>query len=93
MGKRVKPWGKVYDIKNLKTLPQSVVRVFDTTYGRLMQVFVTKADGRYGFLIGDGVTSNIIPTKDGYIFPDKSIKVDAGKEIEKDIAMKKIKKK
>lgn len=93
MGKRVKPWGKVYDIKNLKALPQTVVRVFDTTYGRLLQVFVTKADGRYGFLIGDSVSSNIIPTKDGYIFPDKSIKVEGGKEIEKDIAMKNIKKK
>jgi len=91
-GRKIKPWGKVYDVKDLKSLPQAVVRVFDTTYGRLLSVYVTKGDGRYGFLIGEGVESSIIPTKEGYIFPDKKIKVMGGKEVEKDIGMKKLKK-
>lgn len=92
MGKKVKPWGKVYDVKNLKALPQAVVRIFDTTYGRLLQVYVTKADGRYGFLIGDGVDSNILPSKEGYIYPGRKIKIEAGKNVEEDIGMKKVKK-
>jgi hypothetical protein len=92
LGKRVKPWGKVYDIKNLSALPQTIVRVFDTTYGRLMQVYVTKSDGRYGFLIGEGVNSNMVATKEGYIFPDKEIKIVSGQDVQNDIGMKKIKK-
>ena len=37
------------------------------------------------------VMVDIVPTKDGYMFPSKNIKVVGGKEVEKDIGMKKIK--
>ncbi len=91
MGRKIKPWGKVYDVQSFRALPNTVVRIFDTTYGRLMQAYITKADGRYGFLIGDEINSNIIPTKNGYIFPDKEMRVETSKDVENDIGMKKIK--
>lgn len=89
VGGKIKPWGRVFDVKNLKSLPKAAVRLFDTKQGRLLSVFVTKADGRYGFLIGEGEEYSLISEKEGYSFTENIAQIVGEKEVKKDLPMKK----
>ena len=90
LGKLSKPWGKVFDAADEKPLSRSVIRLFDSKYGRLLLTTVSKGDGRYGFLIGNEMYS-LIPFKDGYKFPPQRIEILGNKEqvVRKDLGMEK----
>ncbi|MFH2105344.1 MAG: chitobiase/beta-hexosaminidase C-terminal domain-containing protein, partial [Parcubacteria group bacterium] len=90
LGKSAKPWGKVFSVANKSSLPRSVVRLFDSKYGRLLLTTVSKSDGRYGFLVGQE-TYSLVPFKDGYKFPPQKIEIIGTKErvVRKDLGMEK----
>jgi hypothetical protein len=88
MGRKAAPWGRVFNIKTSKSLPNSVVRLFDTEYGRLLSVYVTKADGDYGFLVGEDEEYSLVSSKKGYVFPAGQVRVIGQKEVKKDLPMR-----
>ncbi len=47
-----KSFGVVRDVKQNIPLPGAVVRVFETTYNKLLETQVTDRLGRYAFLVG-----------------------------------------
>lgn len=90
LGKSIKPWGKVFNVANQKSLSRSVVRIFDIKYGKLLLTTVSKSDGRYGFLVGQE-TYSLIPFKEGYKFPPQKVEIIGTKErvVRKDLGMEK----
>ena len=89
--KKFLSWGKTFDLLNKKTLPKTIVRLFDTKYNRLLLTDVSKNDGRYGFLVGKDryiLTSQ----KDDYKLPHEKTEVRGDKEgvISKDLGMEKL---
>ena len=48
---KIKNWGVVNDLELYQPLKDSVVRVFDKQYNKLLESQVTDKDGRYGFLV------------------------------------------
>ena len=55
VGSRVKKdWGIVADQKNKKPLHLAVVRIFESTFDKLVDQQVTNVKGQYGFLAGGG---------------------------------------
>lgn len=72
-------FGIVKDVETKKSLAQSIVRVFDHQYNKLLETQITDRNGRYGFLVGNNkyyLTSD----KVGYI-PHRSPVYDlTGKE-------------
>jgi len=50
--RRLKPWGKSYDVGTRSGLNNCVIRLFDQKYGKLLFTTLSKSDGRYGFLAG-----------------------------------------
>ncbi|MBU1177768.1 chitobiase/beta-hexosaminidase C-terminal domain-containing protein [Patescibacteria group bacterium] len=90
LGKSAKPWGKVYNVTNKKSLSRSVVRLFDNKYGKLLLTTVSKSDGRYGFLVGQE-TYSLSPFKEGYQFPPQKVEIVGTEEqvVRKDLGMEK----
>ena len=88
-----KPFGRIYNIDNSNSLSQSVVRLFDAKYGRLLSTTISKNDGRYGFLVGDNKYL-LNSTKKGYILPEGKVEIegDSKKIVKEDLGMKKSKK-
>lgn len=73
-GKRVRPWGTVYDRVVEQPLPHSIVRIFDVQYGRLLESQVADRFGRFGFLVGKN-SFRLDAVRDGYRFPASKGKV------------------
>ncbi len=84
-----KPFGRVYNKDNNNSLSKSVVRLFDSKYGRLLSTTVSKSDGRYGFLAGDNKYL-LNSTKEGFVFPEGKIEIMGEKQgiIKKNLGMK-----
>ncbi|PIR47770.1 hypothetical protein COV06_02130 [Candidatus Uhrbacteria bacterium CG10_big_fil_rev_8_21_14_0_10_50_16] len=49
---RPKSWGIVYDRQTRRPLIDTVVRIFDPTYNKLLETQLTDSRGRYAFLVG-----------------------------------------
>lgn len=49
---KIKSWGKLFDIDSKKGIANSVIRLFDRKYGKLLLTTLSKSDGRYGFMAG-----------------------------------------
>lgn len=47
-----KDWGIVADKNNRKPLPLTVVRIFESSFDKLIDQQVTNTRGQYGFLVG-----------------------------------------
>ncbi|MFH1142751.1 MAG: carboxypeptidase regulatory-like domain-containing protein, partial [Candidatus Uhrbacteria bacterium] len=47
-----KGWGIVYDEKNGQPLSNTVVRIFEPKYNKLLETAITDRKGRYSFLVG-----------------------------------------
>jgi len=90
LGRSAKPWGKVFNVANKGSLSRSVVRLFDSKYGKLLLTTVSKSDGRYGFLVGQE-TYSLVPFKEGYKFPPQKAEIIGAKEqvVRKDLGMEK----
>jgi len=85
-----RPWGYVYEKKTNKRLPRTVLRLFDTKFGKLLLTQVTISEGRYGFSVGN---DRYILTceKEGYILPEEKVEVQGRKDgiVRKEIGMEK----
>jgi len=53
--KKPKGWGIVYDSKTRKPLGQTVVRIFDKKFNKLLETQVTDSRGNYGFFAKNNV--------------------------------------
>jgi len=71
IAKRPKSWGIVYDQKSKKPVINSIVRIFDNKYNKLLETQATDLRGRYSFLVGKNVY-NLSVGKNGY--KDKTVK-------------------
>ena len=49
---RPKSYGVVSDKKSKKGIPNTIIRIFDTKYHRLLDTQVSDGSGRYAFLVG-----------------------------------------
>lgn len=86
--KSAKPWGEVFDLEEKNTLGQTIIRLFEPRFGRMLLAKVTNADGRYGFLAGHG-NFYLIPSKNGYVLPEKKAEIKSeGGLIKKDLGLK-----
>jgi hypothetical protein len=50
--KKPKQWGTVFDMYTKKPVEKAIVRLFSTSYNRLIATQVTSATGTYAFLVG-----------------------------------------
>jgi hypothetical protein len=77
---RPKGWGMVYDAASRQTLGQTVVRIFDKRFNKLLETQVTDKDGRYAFFTGPNVYT-VTAEKPGYEkFQSKDIDLTKGDE-------------
>jgi len=60
-----KSWGLVFEQKTGKTIPRTVIRLFDQTYHKLLETQVSNNKGRYAFLVGPN-TYQLNAQKIGY---------------------------
>jgi len=63
--KKPKGWGIVLDKNTRKPIANSIVRIYDSQYNRLLDTQVTDRKGRYNFLVGKNVYY-ITAEKSGY---------------------------
>ncbi len=54
-GRKPKNWGIVYDDITKKPLRNTVVRIFEAKYNKLLETKITDMRGRYAFLVGNNV--------------------------------------
>ncbi|MEI7741803.1 MAG: carboxypeptidase regulatory-like domain-containing protein [bacterium] len=54
-GKKPKGWGIVYDKNTNAPLRNAIVRIFEPKYNKLLDTYVTDAQGRYAFIVGPSV--------------------------------------
>lgn len=89
--KRLNTWGKTIDAEKHKALPKTIVRLFDSQYGRLLLADISKNDGRYGFLVGKDKYT-LTSQKTGYELPQHQINVSGDKEgiISQNLELKKV---
>lgn len=84
------PWGVVFDRGNRDKLPQTVVRLFEPKFGRLLMTKVTGRQGNYGFLVGDKEYV-LAPSRIGYSFAgQKTIVRSQDSIVQKDVGMDKV---
>lgn len=70
----------VYDAASRQTLGQTVVRIFDKRFNKLLETQVTDKDGRYAFFTGPNVYT-VTAEKPGYEkFQSKDIDLTKGDE-------------
>jgi hypothetical protein len=50
--KKPKTWGTIYDRKTRDPIKQTIVRIFETQYNKLLETQITDSRGRYVFLVG-----------------------------------------
>jgi len=90
-----KDWGIVADKKNKNPLNLAVVRIFDSTFDKLLDQQVTNRRGQYGFLVG-GRKFYLTYNKDGYLEkvsqPIDFTKEEKGKIVGFDAYLEQIKK-
>lgn len=60
-----KSWGIIYDKKDKKPLAQSVIRIFDLKFNKLLETQVADRKGRYAFLVGKN-KFQVSADKNGY---------------------------
>ena len=83
-------WGRVHEMGARKgLLPDAVVRLFDPKYGKLLLAKVTKGDGRYAFLVGEGEYS-LTASKQSYVFPKgaKTVRGGSDEHVSEDLGMR-----
>lgn len=63
-------WGIVYDSKTKRPVENTIVRIFDAEYHKVLETKVTDEEGRFEFLVKPG-KYYLTATKEGYRFPSK----------------------
>lgn len=88
---RLQSWGRSYELKSSKGIANSVVRLFDQKYGKLLLTTLSKSDGRYGFLTGPN-NYLLSAYKNNYEMPEGKLEIVSKENgvVKKDIGMKKI---
>lgn len=76
LGKKRKSWGVVFDSITGKPIPRAIVRLFSREFNKLRESQVTDRDGRFGFLIDEGIYY-ISVTCPGYAFPSRIMRTAA----------------
>ncbi|MBI4133104.1 hypothetical protein HY478_00670 [Candidatus Uhrbacteria bacterium] len=79
--KKPKGWGIVYDAKTQKPLKHAIVRLFEPVYGKLLEMRMTDARGRYSFLVGPNLYK-VASEKSGYAGTTVQVDYRARKEPE-----------
>ena len=75
-----KDWGIVYDASSRKTLGQTVVRIFDKRFHKLLETQITDKQGKYAFFAGPSVYM-VTAEKPGYeVFQSGDIDLTKTKE-------------
>lgn len=87
-GKKPKSWGIVYDKETNRPIANTVVRIFEPKYNKLLDTFITDKLGRYAFVVGPN-TYYTTYERAGY-HPTKVMPIDFSKQKESSIVRYKV---
>jgi len=84
------PWGLSKEKISGQVLPKTLIRLFESQFGKQIALHITDQQGRYGFLVGPG-KYYLTAEKPKYILPEGKIEIEGEKEIlvKRDIEMEK----
>jgi hypothetical protein len=83
------PWGLSKEKISGQVLPKTLIRLFESQFGKQIALHITDQRGRYGFLVGPE-KYYLTAEKPKYILPEEKIEIEGAKEIlvKRDIEMK-----
>lgn len=70
--KKRRPWGVVYESISKKPIKGVVVKIVESSTGRVKEMKITDDEGRFGFLVEKGIYKLQV-SKNGFIFPSRKI--------------------
>ena len=70
-----KDWGRVYDVRQNRSIKGAFVRLFDEKEKKLINTLMSDDRGRYGFLVNAGKYLLVVSSP-GYEFPGKKMRVE-----------------
>ncbi len=86
-----KSWGIVRDEQTGKPVPNAIVRIFETTYNKLLETQITDVRGRYAFLVGQN-RYYVVASAPGYAetrtIPLDFTAAEKGAVVAKDVTLK-----